>query len=198
MLPSRSIRTSFDLCLPLLFLAIITTAAAHDSPMSVAEALAAFPDCAVCYHVPAQYEMLKCDLTRRNQRPCIGSSITHSGCIPTDVFCLCNDRVLTDTASSCVRSSCTVKETLSTNAILLSTSQANNGLLTLAPVSRNISSHVCGLPVETDATLIPVYSTFIAFAVVAVVLRLVARVMTQAHFWWDDLANMLSFVRCFR
>jgi hypothetical protein len=57
---------------------------------------------------------------------------------------------------------------------------------------------VCGLPVETDASLIPVYSTFIAFAVVAVVLRLVARVMTQAHFWWDDLANMLSFVRCFR
>ena len=61
-------------------------------------------------------------------------------------------------------------------------------------MSRNISSHVCGLPVETDASLIPVYSTFIAFAVVAVVLRLAARIVTQAHFWWDDLANLLSFV----
>ena len=138
---SRGTWTSFGLCLLLLFLSTITAAAAHDSSMSVAEALAAFPGCAVCYYVPAQHETLKCDLTHRNnQRPCIDSSMAHSGCISTDVTCLCNDRVLTDTASSCVRSTCTVKETLSTGPILLSSaSYVKNGLLTLA---NSVSKHL--------------------------------------------------------
>jgi hypothetical protein len=53
---------------------------------------------------------------------------------------------------------------------------------------------MCGLPVETDGSLIPIYSVFIAIAVVSVGLRLLARVLTQAYFWWDDVANFLSFV----
>lgn len=42
--------------------------------------------------------------------------------------------------------------------------------------------------------MVPIYSVFIGLAVIAVVLRLVARALTQAYFWWDDLANLLSFV----
>ena len=53
---------------------------------------------------------------------------------------------------------------------------------------------MCGLPVTTADAMVPIYSVFIGLAVIAVVLRLVARGLTQAYFWWDDLANLLSFV----
>jgi hypothetical protein len=53
---------------------------------------------------------------------------------------------------------------------------------------------MCGLPVTTADYMVPIYSVFIGLAVIAVVLRLVARALTQAYFWWDDLANLLSFV----
>ena len=51
------------------------------------------------------------------------------------------------------------------------------------------------MPADSNGYLIPVYSVFIALAVIAVGFRLLARVLTQAYFWWDDLANLLSFVR---
>lgn len=53
---------------------------------------------------------------------------------------------------------------------------------------------MCGHSPERDASLIPVYSVFIGLAVVAVMLRLVARVLTHAYFWWDDFANLFGFV----
>lgn len=53
---------------------------------------------------------------------------------------------------------------------------------------------MCGETAEGTGYLIPVYSVFCAIAVIAVALRLLARVVTQAYFWWDDLANCLSFV----
>jgi hypothetical protein len=42
--------------------------------------------------------------------------------------------------------------------------------------------------------MVPIYSVFIGLAVIAVVLLLVSRDLTQAYFWWDVLANLLSFV----
>jgi hypothetical protein len=53
---------------------------------------------------------------------------------------------------------------------------------------------MCGETAEGTGYLIPVYALFCGIAVVAVALRLLARVITQAYFWWDDLANLLSFV----
>ncbi len=53
---------------------------------------------------------------------------------------------------------------------------------------------MCGGTPTTDGSLIPLYSVFIGLAVIAVVLRLVARVLTQAYFWWDDLSNLFGFV----
>lgn len=63
-------------------------------------------------------------------------------------------------------------------------------------MTKNTTAFLCGQSVEADESLVTVYSVFIAFAIIAVVFRLVARVVTQAYFWWDDLANLLSFVRC--
>jgi hypothetical protein len=53
---------------------------------------------------------------------------------------------------------------------------------------------MCGLPVEGDSSLIPLYSVFLGLAGVAMILRIVARVVTQAYFWWDDFANLFGFV----
>jgi hypothetical protein len=54
---------------------------------------------------------------------------------------------------------------------------------------------MCGETAEGTGYLIPVYAVFCGIAVIAVALRLFARVVTEAYFWWDDLANFLSFVR---
>lgn len=53
---------------------------------------------------------------------------------------------------------------------------------------------MCGAEVTRDNSLIPIYSVFIGLAVVAVMLRIVARVLTCAYFWWDDFANLFGFV----
>lgn len=54
---------------------------------------------------------------------------------------------------------------------------------------------MCGVTPSRDNSLIPLYASFIGLAVVAVILRLVARAVMQAYFWWDDLANLFAFVR---
>ena len=55
--------------------------------------------------------------------------------------------------------------------------------------------YLCGIPItQTDPSLIPLYSVFIGLAVLAVALRLLARVLTKAYFWWDDLCNLFGFV----
>jgi hypothetical protein len=53
---------------------------------------------------------------------------------------------------------------------------------------------MCGIPAEGDNSLIPLYSVFLGLAGVAMILRIVARVLTHAYFWWDDFANLFGFV----
>jgi hypothetical protein len=53
---------------------------------------------------------------------------------------------------------------------------------------------MCGVTPKSDSSLIPIYATFIGLAVIAVILRLFARVLTKAYFWWDDLSNLFGFV----
>ncbi|KAJ4306462.1 hypothetical protein N0V88_001264 [Collariella sp. IMI 366227] len=151
MTPIRKTYTIFGLCL-LSLSNVAATAGAGDGSLTLVEAYAALPSCA---------------------QSCMGSAIARSPCPLTDVSCICSDQKLNDAALACVRSSCTVRESL---------------------VTKNVTSHLCGLPIKTDSSLIPLYSVFVALAVIAVVLRLFARVLTQAYFWWDDLANLLSFV----
>lgn len=55
---------------------------------------------------------------------------------------------------------------------------------------------MCGITPTSDGSLIPLYSVFIGLAVLAVILRVVARVLTSAYFWWDDFANLFAFVGC--
>lgn len=55
---------------------------------------------------------------------------------------------------------------------------------------------MCGVTAKSDGSLVPLYSVFIGLAIFFVILRVVARVITHAYFWWDDFANLFGFVRC--
>ncbi|KAH6844588.1 hypothetical protein B0I37DRAFT_165362 [Chaetomium sp. MPI-CAGE-AT-0009] len=106
-------------------------------------------------------------------RECFTTAIGQSACPAVEATCLCGDARFDEAATGCMQLSCTVRESLT---------------------AKNITSLMCGHSPERDGSLIPVYSVFIGLAVVAVVLRLVARVLTQAYFWWDDFANLFGFI----
>ncbi|KAL2135257.1 hypothetical protein VTI74DRAFT_9242 [Chaetomium olivicolor] len=128
-------------------------AAVHQ--ISLQEGIEAYPECAI-------------------KRQCLVTMIGTSVCAPDDLKCVCADDKAINVAAICIKSSCSVKETLT---------------------AKNITAHLCGQEEEKkDPSLIPVSYTFICLAVIAVVLRVVARVLTHAYFWWDDLANLLGFV----
>ncbi|KAL2194232.1 hypothetical protein P885DRAFT_43437 [Corynascus similis CBS 632.67] len=97
----------------------------------------------------------------------------NSTCEVTDAKCLCTDVQFNNDATTCITSICTVRQSL---------------------VAKNVTEHMCGRGPEGDGSLIPVYLIFIGLAVVAVALRLIARVLTQAYFWWDDFANLFAFL----
>ncbi|KAL2136162.1 hypothetical protein VTI74DRAFT_5215 [Chaetomium olivicolor] len=104
---------------------------------------------------------------------CFQTAIGQSTCLLTDVTCICNDQKLNNVTTACITSMCTVKESLT---------------------AKNLTSQVCGLTDRRDDSLIPFYAVFNALAVVAVILRLAARAVTQAYFWWDDLSNFVGFL----
>jgi len=52
---------------------------------------------------------------------------------------------------------------------------------------------LCDQPVKRDTSLVPIIWTFFGLACLAIALRLFARVVTNAYFWWDDLAAFLGF-----
>ncbi|EAQ91858.1 hypothetical protein CHGG_00093 [Chaetomium globosum CBS 148.51] len=96
-----------------------------------------------------------------------------SACAAVEAACLCGDAKFNKAATGCIQLSCSIRESLA---------------------AKNITELMCGHSPERDASLIPVYSVFIGLAVVAVMLRLVARVLTHAYFWWDDFANLFGFM----
>ncbi|KAL2171352.1 hypothetical protein VTG60DRAFT_2994 [Thermothelomyces hinnuleus] len=104
---------------------------------------------------------------------CFTTAIGNSTCALTDAACLCNDARFNSDATACVKAGCTIRETLS---------------------AKNVTELMCGHEPERDNSLIPIYSVFIGLAVIAVALRLVARVLTQAYFWWDDFSNLFGFI----
>ncbi|KAL2256728.1 hypothetical protein VTK26DRAFT_1217 [Humicola hyalothermophila] len=106
-------------------------------------------------------------------RSCLGTAIGQSTCALTDVACICANHDINTEAEACIRAECTVKESLT---------------------AKNTTSHLCGLPVTTDESVIPVYSVFLGLAVIAVVLRIIARIITHAYFWWDDFSNLFAFI----
>ncbi|KAK4113160.1 hypothetical protein N656DRAFT_646079 [Canariomyces notabilis] len=106
-------------------------------------------------------------------RSCLLTAISHSTCNITDVDCICSNQSLNANATACIRLGCEVKDALA---------------------AKNITSQLCGLPVENGQGNVPVYAVFIGLAIVAVILRIIARIVTQAYFWWDDFCNLFGFI----
>ncbi|KAK3900991.1 hypothetical protein C8A05DRAFT_35351 [Staphylotrichum tortipilum] len=106
-------------------------------------------------------------------RTCLMTAFSKTTCSATDADCLCGDAEFNKLATVCITTNCTVKETLT---------------------SKNITSLACGVEPSSDGSLAVIYSVFIGLAVLAVILRIVARILTQAYFWWDDFANLFGFI----
>ncbi|KAK4195440.1 hypothetical protein QBC40DRAFT_20253 [Triangularia verruculosa] len=107
--------------------------------------------------------------------PCVVGAINDSRCGAHDSDCICSSARFDEDASFCVRLHCSPRETLT---------------------AKNITYQWCDHPNEGDRTLLPAFSIFLGLAIAAVALRLVARVVTDAWFWWDDLCNFVAIAGC--
>ncbi|KAK5651853.1 hypothetical protein OQA88_11622 [Cercophora sp. LCS_1] len=106
---------------------------------------------------------------------CFRQSIPETGCNATDLACLCPSDAFRLDATLCVQAACTVKETLT---------------------SRNVTADLCNDPTEGDDRVITILAVFLGLAALAVVLRIIARILTKAYFWWDDLCNLFAMGGC--
>ncbi|KAI0802646.1 hypothetical protein GGR55DRAFT_700513 [Xylaria sp. FL0064] len=61
-------------------------------------------------------------------------------------------------------------------------------------VTKNQTSVQCNEPPYTNKTFVPVIITFFVLALIAVLLRAAARIVSQAKFWYDDYFNFAAFV----
>ncbi|KAK4642208.1 hypothetical protein QC761_507120 [Podospora bellae-mahoneyi] len=107
--------------------------------------------------------------------PCVVDAIRDAKCSAHDNECICSSARFDKEAHFCVRTHCAPRETLA---------------------AKNITYQWCDHPNEGDRTLLPAFSIFLGLAIAAVALRLVARVVTEAWFWWDDLCNFFAIAGC--
>lgn len=136
------------------------------------EMLSSLPGCAVRQVTGGVHGYTTNRLTCSVQKPCLEASFNKTLCAGLDVACLCADVNFEAEATRCVSQSCTVREMLTTKKTLLL---------------------LCDKPGKGDTSLIPIIWTFFSLACLAILLRLLARVVTNAYFWWDDLAAFLGF-----
>ncbi|KAI1355819.1 hypothetical protein F5Y01DRAFT_326331 [Xylaria sp. FL0043] len=61
-------------------------------------------------------------------------------------------------------------------------------------VTKNQTSVQCNEPPYTNKTFVPVIITFFVLALIVVLLRAAARIVSQAKFWYDDYFNFAAFV----
>ncbi|KAL0467486.1 hypothetical protein QR685DRAFT_360771 [Neurospora intermedia] len=94
---------------------------------------------------------------------------------PNLADCVCHSQEINDLSAACIHGACTIKESLT---------------------AKNITSHLCHEPIRKNTTIVPVLAVFLGLALFAVVLRVLARVLTRAYFWWDDLCNLFAFCGC--
>ncbi|KAI1128456.1 hypothetical protein F5Y10DRAFT_240409 [Nemania abortiva] len=76
-------------------------------------------------------------------------------------------------ATPCIAGTCTVREAFFT---------------------KNQTSAQCGVHPYVDQTFVPVTITFFVLTFIVVLLRVAARIVSQAKFWYDDYCNFAAFV----
>ncbi|CAH0022097.1 unnamed protein product, partial [Clonostachys rhizophaga] len=103
---------------------------------------------------------------------CFTTAILKSAC-GMNTTCICADEALNAQARACVSSTSTVRETLTT---------------------LNVTNTLCGIEPEKDHSFVPIMSAFLALTCLTVILRLLARLVMGARYWWDDLCNILGMI----
>lgn len=142
--------------LPLIHLTLARTheAASRSGQLSVQDAIAALPECAIT---------------------CLRAAMAKSSCGVDGFDCLCEDKKYYIDSSDCVHRECTVRQTLT---------------------AKNLTYEMCGHPGQGDGALLPTFFALFVLAALAVVLRLIARAVTEAYFGWDDVANFCAAACC--
>ncbi|KAI0102368.1 hypothetical protein GGR51DRAFT_562541 [Nemania sp. FL0031] len=104
---------------------------------------------------------------------CLAHAAAAANCSITDIVCACENEVFLNYATPCIAGTCTVREALFT---------------------KNQTSVQCGVHPYVDKRFVPVIITFFILAFIAISLRVAARVVSQAKFWYDDYFNSVAFV----
>ncbi|KAK0611305.1 hypothetical protein B0T14DRAFT_325578 [Immersiella caudata] len=98
-----------------------------------------------------------------------------SGCSLRDVACLCPSQAIRVDSVRCVQLECPIRDMLNAKGRI---------------------SRLRHDPVRENNSLKPALLIFISLAGIAVGLRILARILTQAYFWWDDVVNFLAMGGC--
>ncbi|KAM7197076.1 hypothetical protein V8F33_005735 [Rhypophila sp. PSN 637] len=106
---------------------------------------------------------------------CVINSAQQSGCsLIRGVDCLCLDGNLDTHVATCLET-CPEPEKDET---------------------KSLAAGLCVASITADDEIVPIFAVFITLTLVAVSLRVVARVLTKAYFWWDDLFNLFALGGC--
>ncbi|KAI0479211.1 hypothetical protein GGR56DRAFT_665046 [Xylariaceae sp. FL0804] len=106
---------------------------------------------------------------------CLQTAIQGSSCAATNQTCICSNEELNTVSKACTIANCTVREALFT---------------------QNLTSVSCGIAPRVDLSYIPITTSFLALAGLAVSLRIVARLQAKLPIWWDDFFVVISFFSC--
>jgi len=124
----------------------------------------------------------------------MASSISVSSCAPTDQACLCTDATYAATLEECVLASCTIRQSLSRLLLLFPSSP-----LADKKATKNVTTTACGAPIR-DRTHVVSYVGIAGgvIAVIAFILRVIARLTTGGGVWGLDDWTMLLTVVCLK
>lgn len=105
---------------------------------------------------------------------CLETAISNSSCSVTNATCICTDAPLQTQVTLCVTEKCTITEGLTT---------------------KNVTETTCGAPVRDKSRWFNTISnTFGALSGVAIVVRVVSKLVTGAEFGLDDYTIFATFV----
>ncbi|KAI0198818.1 hypothetical protein F4808DRAFT_245983 [Astrocystis sublimbata] len=103
----------------------------------------------------------------------IGLAATAANCSIADISCTCENEIFTRLATLCIAGNCTVREAFFT---------------------QNQTAVLCHLSPYVDKRYVPVIITFFILTFIVVLMRIFARIVSQAQFGYDDYFNFVAFV----
>ncbi|KAH8890042.1 hypothetical protein GQ53DRAFT_842284 [Thozetella sp. PMI_491] len=104
---------------------------------------------------------------------CLAASLPESPCTATDDTCLCLDDHYNDVVTSCVKSNCTVVQSLTVKRITWSN---------------------CGFPLSDQSAMTErMQALLFTLESVAFLLRLLSKAMRLSNWWWDDTTITLAY-----